>query len=89
MSLVVLHQWVMLASKMVDSYDHLMGTAQPAHMGSQSNAPDKEDVPLPKADPRGYDSTSNMRNYEKYPASFGEKASALFGSYRQMFYGGK
>lgn len=33
---------------MRQSYEHMMGSAQPAHMGSQSSAPGKEEVPGPE-----------------------------------------
>ncbi len=58
-----------------------MGTAQPAHMGSQSS------VPMPRADPRGYDSTSSQRDFGKYPASMGEMTKALMGSLKQIWGG--
>ena len=63
----------------VESYKYLMGQAQPSHLGSQSESPSKEDIPTPKEDPRGYDSNSNPRNYQKYPASFPEKMMGLLG----------
>ena len=48
-----------------------------------------EKIPTPQPDPRGYDSGSMMRNFGKYPASFPEKAAALAGAIRQIWYGAK
>jgi hypothetical protein len=46
-------------------------------------------IPMPQSDPRGSDPTASMRDYGKYPASFAEKASALAGSIRQIWFGAK
>jgi hypothetical protein len=72
-----------MADMIHDSFPS-QGEEKPAYEGSQSSAPNAPTTPLPKADPRGYDSTSLQRNFGKYPASFSEKAQALFGSYRQL-----
>jgi hypothetical protein len=48
-----------------------------------------QSIPTPRADPRGSDPGASMRDYGKYPASFPEKASALAGAIRQIWFSRK